>query len=118
MSGPIPFRAIPFLLAVATSASGATAAQAQSEDPAGAESPLLVARADGGWTVTREIRERPSSLALATRGLLLQEPDPATDEERDARAQLRVLETEEAARRVLEEAIDFGREFEGPDGGD
>ena len=110
-------RAISFLMAAA-GASGPTAAQAQPEDPAGAETPLLVAHADGGWTVTREIRERPASLALATRGLLLQERDPATDEEANERAQMRVLETEEAARRVLEEAIDFGREFEGPDGRD
>ncbi|WP_114951448.1 hypothetical protein [Sphingosinicella terrae] len=93
----VPLLALPCAAAAAPQDSGAAAA----------ETPSIVARADGGWTITREIREEPLSLALATDGLLILDSasDPSVDE-----GQRRVdEEQEEMIDRAFEEAVDYSR---------
>ncbi|MGZ8283337.1 MAG: hypothetical protein ACXWUN_10365 [Allosphingosinicella sp.] len=82
------------------------------DEQAQAGAPLLVARADGSWTITRTIREAPVSLAYATDGLVLLEDEAATVEaaEDGARDAMREFEEERTVRRAYEEAVDQARQ--------
>ena len=76
--------------------------------PSGSDQDLIVAHADGSWTITAAIHEEPVSLAIVTNGLL---DDEASDEasvwplasERD---RMREDEEDERFERAFEEALD------------
>lgn len=109
-------------LAIALAAPFAAAAapapgDGATRDQARIEAPLLVARSDGSWTITRAIHPAPVSLAAATGGLLLlagEEPAPQLiDRDPDqAREALRRAELEADERRAYEEAVDQARQAE------
>ena len=94
----------------------AQAEPSEADDRAQAGTPLLVARADGSWTITRAIHPAPVSLAATTGGLVLlggeELPTSFDEEAEDAREALREAELEAAERRAYEEAIDQARQAE------
>jgi hypothetical protein len=101
----------------AGAADAAGPADSEAQDRAQIEAPLLVARADGSWTITRAIHPAPVSLAAITDGLVLlggeelppQLMDWEPDETREA---LRRAELEADERRAYEEAVDQARQAE------
>ena len=85
------------------------AASAGTPQPAGVDQDrAIVARAEGGWTITREIREEPASLALATDGLLLADDDASADAPSEGERRRRE-ELDERLDRAFEEAADLAR---------
>ena len=95
---------MPVSLMVAAAA--LSAAFAQPAQPAGYEAELLVANADGSWTITAPIHEEPVSLARLTGGLLEDDDSfdsPAWVSERD---RMREQEEDDQVERAFEEAID------------
>jgi len=69
--------------------------------------PVLVAQADGGWSITEKIPENGPTLAVATEGLLVDEEEWA--EAQWAERERRELDEDEAYRRAFEEAVDAAR---------
>ena len=110
----------PALLAAALAVPAAALAQPEpsaADDRAQAGAPLLVARGDGSWTITRAIHAAPVSLAATTDGLVLlggeQLPPSLLDwQPDDAREAMREAELEAAERRAWEEALDQARQAE------
>ncbi|SRR5688572_29172244 len=98
---------MPLPLSLLAAAVLSTAAAAQTT-PAGADQDLIVANADGSWTITADIHEAPVSLALLTDGLLEDEDMSEThawplDTERE---RMREREQDDQVERAFEEAID------------
>ena len=87
-------------LALALALIATTAAPTQGDPAPVSATPLLVANADGSWTITREIAEAATPLPADLAGLLSEEPDfgPHTDDA-DRRA-------DEAADREADEAFE------------
>jgi hypothetical protein len=98
----------PFILAAALAAAAAAPAPPP-ETPPGEAAPLLVAHADGSWTITREIREEPPMLEIASDFLLV---DWTGADDRDA---MRAGEEERQADEAFEEAIEAARRDERPE---
>ena len=99
-------RNAPLILAFALVA---VPAAAQPEQPADRDAErLLVAHADGSWTITRDIAEEPETLARETEALVLDEDDPAT---RDA-DRMRRSEEERDLEEAFEEAVEWSRSTE------
>jgi len=98
--------AAPILFLAILAANGSAAAdQANSE-------PVLRANADGSWTITRAIDEEPAPLAVATRGLVIDEEEWA--EAQDAERGAAEAKDEAAVQRLFEEAVDSARREEPP----
>ena len=66
---------------------------------------ILLANADGSWTITRDIAEEPHRLSIETEELVLDEDEPAA---RDAR-RMRRSEQERALEEAFEEAVEWSR---------
>ena len=90
---------LPLALALAAAASSGAAGQPASS----AESPALVAHADGSWEVARAIEEEPWAVELATDGLIT---DDELAEDRDA---IRAAGLDEQAEDAFEDAVDGAR---------
>ena len=95
------------LFALGLAAAAAPAAPAQ---PKAQAEPLLVANADGSWTITRTIEEPAPALSFATDELLTDEPDLAAD----PRESLREDELEMQVEDAFEDAVDAARRDEVP----
>ena len=81
-----------------------------------AEAPLLVAQADGSWTITRAIHEAPAALEAAADALLDADvEDLRFAGEAEAREDLRLIELEDQLERAFEEAVDKARADELPE---
>ena len=93
-------------LGVAAAAAPATAPQ-----PKAQAEPLLVANADGSWTITRTIEEPAPTLSFATDELLVDEPEFVAD----PRESLRDDELEMQAEDAFEDVVDAARRDEVPD---
>ena len=107
-------RAIRTALALAfVFAAGPLAAAAPEAAQAPETEPTLVAHADGSWTITRPIDEEPPPLALATDGLLADEPDSRAV--RDPREAMHEEETDREAEEAFEDSIEAMRRGEDPD---
>jgi hypothetical protein len=81
-----------------------------------ADTPLLVAHADGSWTITRAIHEGPAGLEAAADVLQTADvEDLRFAGDLEAREEMRALELEDQFERAFEEAVDKAREFELPE---
>lgn len=84
-------------------------APAHPQQPADREADrVLVANADGSWTIASDVAEDPRSLSRETEELVIDEGDPAI---RDAR-RMRRSEEERAVEEAFEEAVEWSRRTE------
>ena len=84
-------------------------AAAQPKQPADRDrEPVLIAHADGSWTISRDIAAEPATLARETEGLVLDEDDPATG---DAH-RMRRSEAERDFEEAFEDAVEWSRRTE------
>jgi hypothetical protein len=96
------------LFAVVLAATAADAiTEAHSGTAAQSESPLVVARADGGWTITRAIHADPAEFPFVVdERLLAGVEDGQLADDASEREALRQLELDVQLERAFEEAID------------
>ena len=91
---------LPLVLLLAASATPALAEAGQGAPPA---QPVLVAEADGSWTITQPIHEDPWAVELATDGLV------SDDEAVEDRESIRAAELDEKVEDAFEDAVDGAR---------
>lgn len=79
--------------------------------PASSGRPILVAHADGSWEIGETIGEDGPALAVATHGLVIDDEEWL---EAQAADDISETESEAAARRAFEEAVDVARQESTP----